>query len=337
MGPHAVQADLIDAGLADAESLFTSPQADAEEQLATRAAWLYYIGNATQAQIAKKLGLTRLRVNRLLALAREEGLVQIQVTGRLAASIALEHELVRRFGLKEAVVVPAPADPSQLRSVIGVAAGQYLGKQLKDGLSIGVGWGRTLRLSLTAVPRRNLRQLSVVSLIGGLTQSSAVNPHETASHLADIVGGQCYYFAGPAFTDTAASRDMLMNQPVMRDVFERGRKIDLGFLSVGELSPSNTMLALKLITREEVASLRAAGAVGDLCSHWINDRGELVNHPLNFRAVGLTPEHLRKVPKVVLVSGGRSKIPVILGAFRARYANAIITDEQTAKLLCEAQ
>ena len=114
------------------------------------------------------------------------------------------------------------------------------------------------------MPHKTYKRLSVVSLIGGLTHSSAVNPHETASHLADIVGGQCYYFAGPAFTDTAETRTMLMNQPMLRDVFERGRMVDLAFLSVGEMSKQSTMARLGLITQDEVQSLIAAGALGEI-------------------------------------------------------------------------
>lgn len=304
-----------------------------EMQLATRAAWLYFIGNSTQAQIAKKLGLTRLRVNRLLAQARELGLVQITVTGRLADCVALEDALCNRFALKEAVVVPSPAEPGQLRQVIAAAAGQYLSRHLRDGISVGVGWGQTLRLSLASVPRKSYNRLSVVSLIGGLTQSSAVNPHETASHLADIIGAQCYYFAGPAFTDTAQARNMLMNQPMLREVFERGRTVDLAFYSTGELSLASTMVSLNLITRAEMQSLLKAGAVGDICSHWLNVRGELVDHSLNSRAVGLPPEYLKPVKDTVLVSGGKSKVEIIHGALVAGYANHLVTDEATARQL----
>lgn len=306
---------------------------DPDEQLATRAAWLYFIGNSTQAQIAKKLGLTRLRVNRLLAYAREQGLVQIQVTGRLAGCVTLEQELVARFGLKDAIVVPSPADAREVRPILAAAAAQYLSQHLHDSMSVGVGWGRTLRLSLASMPRKSYRKLSVVSLIGGLTQSSAVNPHETASHLADIFGAQCYYFAGPAFTDTAESRDMLMNQPMLRDVFERGRSVDLAFFSVGDLAQANTMVSLNLISRDEVMSLQAAGAVGDVCSHWINVDGELVDHPLNSRAVGLPPVHLKGVRESILVSGGKAKVNVIRGALVAGYANRLVTDEVTAAQL----
>jgi DNA-binding transcriptional regulator LsrR (DeoR family) len=312
-------------------TLSHSPVIDPEEQLATRAAWLYFVAGNTQAQIGKALGLTRIRVNRLLAHARRQGLVQVTISGKLSESIALEDRLKSEFGLKDAVVVPATTDSGQLRMVIAAAAGHYLAQQLCDGLSVGVGWGQTLRLSLGSVPHKQFKRLSIVSLIGGLTRSSAVNPHETASHLADIVGGQCYYFAGPAFTDSASTQTVLMNQPLLRDVFERGSKVDLAFLSVGEVSKTCTMARIGLITQDEVASLQKAGAVGDLCSHWLNDQGVLVNHGLNDRAVALPPERLRKVSRVVLVSGGQSKVPMIHGVLRAKYANILVTDETTAR------
>jgi DNA-binding transcriptional regulator LsrR (DeoR family) len=304
---------------------------DPEEQLATRAAWLYFVAENTQAQIGKKLGLTRVRVNRLLAYARKQGLVQVTITGRLASSIKLEDALKSAFDLLDVVVVPSAQEGEKLRAVIAAAAGHYLGQQLRDGMSVGVGWGQTLRHSLRFVPQKTFERLSIVSLIGGLTHSSAVNPHETASHLADIVGGQCYYFAGPAFTDTADTRDVLMNQPMLRDVFERGRTVDLAFLSVGEMSRHSTMARLGLITQAEVDGLIRIGALGDLCSHWLNARGEEVDHPLNARAVALPPEHLRKIPRVVLVSGGKSKIGMIHGVLSAKLANIIVTDETTAR------
>ncbi|RVB47560.1 sugar-binding transcriptional regulator, partial [Mesorhizobium sp. M7A.F.Ca.CA.004.05.1.1] len=38
---------------------------DHESSLATRAAWLHYAGGLTQAQVAKRLGLTSLKAHRL--------------------------------------------------------------------------------------------------------------------------------------------------------------------------------------------------------------------------------------------------------------------------------
>jgi len=95
---------------------------DPDEQLATRAAWLYFVAGLTQAQIGKKLGLNRTRVNRLLAQARDQGLVQINITGRLASCVELEERLRNQYGLEDAVVVPTPPDQALIPQVIATAA-----------------------------------------------------------------------------------------------------------------------------------------------------------------------------------------------------------------------
>ena len=304
---------------------------DPEEQMATRAAWLYFVSGLTQVQIGKRLGINRIRVNRLLAFARDEGLVQINITGRLANCVDLEERLKTYYGLDDAIVVPTPPDQDMVPQVIATAAGAALTERLRDGLSVGVGWGRTLRLSLQSVPRRPLKRLSVVSLLGGLTRGAAMNPHETASHLADLVDAQCYYVAAPALTDTQTTRDILIAQPMLREVFDRGSRVDLAFLSVGELTHTNTMSRVGLVSRTDVEELLAAGAAGDICAHWINDEGHLVDHPLNSRAVALPPDRLRDIPCVMIASGGKAKTPVLRGVLKGGMADVVITDEQTAK------
>lgn len=304
---------------------------DPEEQLATRAAWLYFVAGLTQAQIGKKLGVNRIRVNRLLAFARDEGFVQINITGRLAGCIDLEQRLKARYGLDDAIVVPTPPDQALVPQVIATAAGAALAERLRDGMSVGVGWGRTLRLSLQSVPRRPMKRLSVVSLLGGLTRGAAMNPHETASHLADLLDAQCYYVAAPALTDTSSTRDVLIAQPMLREVFEKGRRVDLAFLSVGELSTTNTMSRVGLLSRVEAEELSRAGAVGDICAHWINDEGRLVDHPLNSRVVALSPECLRDIPCVMIASGGRAKTAALRAVLKGGMTNVVITDEQAAK------
>jgi DNA-binding transcriptional regulator LsrR (DeoR family) len=306
---------------------------DHEEQVATRAAWLYFVAGLTQAQVGKKLGLNRTRVNRLLAQARDQGLVQINITGRLASCVELEERLKRQYGLQDAIVVPTPPDEELIPQVIATAAAAALSARLRDGMSVGVGWGRTLRLSIQSVPRRQMKRLSVVSLLGGLTLGSAMNPHETASHLADLVGAQCYYVAAPALTDTESTRDLLFAQPMLHEIFERGAKVDLAFLSVGELTPSCTMTRVGLVTRAEVDTLLAAGAVGDICAHWIDDQGRLVDHPLNSRVVALSPERLKDIPCVMIASGGRTKSQALRGVMKGGMCDVVITDEQTAKTI----
>jgi DNA-binding transcriptional regulator LsrR (DeoR family) len=73
--------------------------------------------------------------------------------------------------------------------------------------------------------------------------------------------------------------------------------------------------------------------VGDLCAHWIDREGHLVDHPLNSRVVALPPEKLRDIPCVVIASGGRAKVQALRGVLKGGMCNVIVTDEQTARAI----
>ena len=300
-----------------------------EELLMSRAAWAYYVEGLTQDEIARKFDLNRIRINRVLAQARERGIVQVRVNAPL--SLQLEAGLERKFALKRALVVPTPDDRSRIPQSIAAAAGPFLSERLKEGMSIGVGWGRTLRLSVAAMEPRALTALSIVSLLGGLTQGSVMNTYETASRLADLYSANCFYIAAPAFADSETIADILRNQSSVRDAFEHARNIDVAFISVGSISDDSTMRRLRLITEADTKSLTAAGAVGDLCAFFIDTKGRVVDHPINRRVLALQIDDLRRVPMVILASGGDDKLDVLRAALSIGVVSVLVTDERTAE------
>lgn len=77
------------------------------QQTRARVAWLYFIGGMTQQEIADQLGLTRLRVNKILGQIRTDGSVVVDIRLPMADCIDLEHKLKERFGLEGACVTPS--------------------------------------------------------------------------------------------------------------------------------------------------------------------------------------------------------------------------------------
>src|SRR6185312_4522201 len=128
---------------------------DTEEELQARVAWHYYVGNMTQQEIAQLLGTNRVRVNRLLAASRESGLVRITINSRIAPCVALEEQLVEQFNLQAAVVVPTGATYEATMAALGIGAADYLTQHIAAGHTIGLGWGRTIRAVLRALPQRS--------------------------------------------------------------------------------------------------------------------------------------------------------------------------------------
>jgi len=309
----------------------TARETVASPDLRVRAAWLYYVEDMTQEQIARFMNISRAKVIRLLASARDNGIVRIRIEDRASEQIALERNLVAAFGLADAIVVPAPAAATAITTVVGHAAGTYLTDQMKDGMSLGVGWGATLHMSLKALGGQPCERLSVVSLLGGMTHSRAVNPSAVARRIADAFGADCYQLTAPVMVADETVRAALWSEPGLRELLERARRVDLALVSVGDVSEEATLFREGILPLSALASLQAAGAVGDVLCHFIDAEGNVVDHPVNRRVVAVDLEDLRRVPRVVVAAGGRRKVAAIRAALKATGAGVLITEESAAR------
>ena len=91
----------------------------------TRIAYYYYEAGQTQDQIAQRLGISRQRVNRILAECIERGIVRITVDRSPEEYFASESALEDKYRLK-AVRLAHSLGADQLYGNLGVVAGQYL-------------------------------------------------------------------------------------------------------------------------------------------------------------------------------------------------------------------
>jgi DNA-binding transcriptional regulator LsrR (DeoR family) len=311
---------------------------DRELNLKTRVAWLYHMESLTQEAIAEKLEISRARVLKILAQCRQDGTVQIRVTSRLSSCVALERRLEERFGISQACVIPTPNDEEQLPHLIGMTAGAYLSDALRDGMTVGLGWGRTLQASINAIAPRPLRGLTVVSLLGALTRASGLNPSEFAWRFADLFGAESYMLSAPVFAPDERIKKALFQHGGIEEVLIRARHLDMAIVGAGDFSPSATILRYGLLSKSEIDDLQQRGAVGDVLCHFYDRKGDLLDHPVNSRVMAINPLELRRAPKLVLASGGWRKVTSILAAIRLLRPTVFITDEGAAEgLLARAQ
>ncbi|QRM29078.1 sugar-binding transcriptional regulator [Microvirga sp. VF16] len=305
----------------------------ADNPLETRVAWLYFMEGMTQADIAEKLGMTRLRVNRMLVEARTSGLVSIALNSRFATCVELEQILIREFDMKDAVIVPTPDNPDLIPVLLGQAAGEYLSNFLETNRvkGLGLGWGATLRETIRNTRLGRYPDLCINSMMGGLTHGLELNTFETASSLANRLNAECQYLAAPIYAGSPESRDIILAQDVFRETFERISSNDVAVLSIGDLSLRSLLIRYGLPRDVTTDELVALGAVGDILGQFYDAEGRVIDHPLNLRAIALPLSELSRIPTVVLASGGQNKIPAIAAAMKARLASVIICDEETAK------
>ena len=298
-----------------------------------RIAWMYYVEGLTQNEIAEKLGIGRVTVVRNINEALKQREVKIWIEGEIAECFQLEEQLKQAFGLRDAVVVPEPSNAALVTKSIGVAAGMYITDSLTDDMSIGVGWGATLYESLQTLTPRELENVQVVSLLGGIVQARRYNPSEFAWQFARIVGADCYLLTAPAVVDSAETKKALIERCGLHDVLRRAQRIDMALLSVGTMAPDSTAFRFGFTSEEERSALIKLGAVGDLLLNFYDSSGTLVGHPINQRVMSIPLEQLRGVPLRVIASGGQAKVEPILGAIKLVNCNVLITNEATAREL----
>lgn len=296
-----------------------------------KAAWFYYVEGKTQEQIAHYLGVSRLKVLRMLAACKEEGLVKISIESPIADQVLLEREIEKHYGLRECIVVPAAINDADTSRMIGHAAGQYITASVKDGSRIGVGWGATLDESLRSVTPCQTTNVSVISLLGSLVRSASINPSVFAWRMANIFGAESYQLTSPVYVSNRRVRDSLWREPQLMELRERTKTLHVAIVGVGAVDDSSTIFRHGILPMEAVAGLKKAHAVADVLGQFIDKDGKLINHEANERVMAIDLAILRKTPEVAIVAGGKRKIKAILAALQATQASTLITDMGAAE------
>lgn len=309
-------------------------QSSLETGLATRAAWLSYIGGYRQEDIAERLGVSRVKVNRLIALAHRRGLVRVMVEGSDAHCVALEAAIATAYGL-DFCAVAADLDEGELPlRTLAAAGARFLARAIETSKIdiIGIGHGRTLAAVVETLPRLARTDVRFVSLLGSLTRHAAANPFDVVHRIAQTTGCESYFMPVPFFANSVADKQVLMAQKSLKDVFDLALRAQLYVVGIGEVGTKAHMVETSMITASELAEVERAGAVGEMLGHFVDARGRPVAAPVNERALGLRIEDLRG-KEVVAIAGGQGKARAIDAVLHAGVATGLITDEATAERL----
>jgi DNA-binding transcriptional regulator LsrR (DeoR family) len=318
----------------------TTIPSDDELRLLVKVSRFYYEDGLNQDTIKDRLGLSRSKVSRLMAQARETGIVQISVISPEQLYLDLEKQLEERFGLQEALVVEAqPGDPQDVVSrAVGSGAAAFLTRALEPRSTVGFAWGSTLRYMAMALSPQRFPDVQLVQIIGGLGQPEAeVHATELCRSVSRSLGCRLTLLPVPGIVADQRTRRALLSDVHVQRAVEAFDHLDLAVVGVGAPTmDSVTMRDGSIISRAELDDLLARGAVGDIALRYFDREGRCVESEINDRIIGITLEQLKRGPRVVAVSGGPQKVPAIRAALRGGLIDVLVTDSVTAGRLLEA-
>ncbi|TCQ11609.1 DNA-binding transcriptional regulator LsrR (DeoR family) [Rhizobium sp. PP-F2F-G36] len=311
---------------------------DPEESLATRAAWLHYVGGMTQAAVAKMLGLPSVKTHRMIARAVADGMVKVTIDGDIVECVDLEARLAERYGLQYCEVAPDMREEGLPLRALAYAGAAYLRREIERGehRMIGLGHGRTLAAAVRHMPRLSASTVSFVSLLGGVTRNYAINPHDVMHQIAEKTGATAYVMPVPFFANTAEDREVLLAQRGVGEVFALAEGADLKFVGIGTVEPAAQLVASGMIEPREIREISGNGAVGELLGHFFDARGRLLETMLTARTLSVS-FHSAKADRIVAIAGGPGKVEAIRAVLTSRRLSGLITDERTAQALLDVE
>jgi DNA-binding transcriptional regulator LsrR (DeoR family) len=313
------------------------PRVD-ELRMIARVARMYYEWDLRQSEIANQLGLSQATVSRLLNRSIKEGIIRISVNLPNGVYTELEENLVKKFGLRDAIVVDSLDDNEKLiQRDLGAATAYYLESAIRPNEVIGISsWSETLLAlvdALHSTPRKP--GIKIVQILGGIGNPAA-EAHATrlTSRMAQLVSGEAVYLPVSGILATEAARDILVADEVAQQAVRLFDQVTTALVGIGAIEPSPLLAQSgNIFAPQELELLRRANAVGDILLRFFDQNGNLVETGLEKRVISMSLEQLSKVARAIGVAGGSRKYTAILGALRGHWINILVTDHFTAQRL----
>ncbi|MFC8181736.1 sugar-binding transcriptional regulator [Rhodococcus sp. NPDC057297] len=312
---------------------------DEQSRLMVKIARMYHERGLKQAEIAHELHITQARVSRLLRRAVQSGVVSTVVVSPPGVHTELEEKLENRFGLAEAVVVDTmSSDERDVAQNLGAAAAGYLESTLLGNEVVGISsWSANLLATATFMrSASNPVVTDVVQLVGGVGDPRVqVEANRLLTTFAHATGATPIFLPAPGLLGSAAAQRSLMSDPAVENVSKRWSELTTALVGIGALEPSPLLASSgNGIAVEDQKTLRALGAVGDICLRFFDKDGVLVAPEMDERVIGIRPDQLLAVPRRIAVAGGTRKLGALRGVLLGGWVTVLITDLAAAQELC---
>lgn len=298
-------------------------------------AWLYYIKNLTQGDIAKRLNISRPTVISYLRQAKDREIVCVKISGEHFRINALADALCETFGLESALVVPDGGlrGEALVREVCEAAA-QMLPDFIAPGDQLGVSWGQTVWFVSESVPVWPVEGLTVRQLIGSMANPLLPTSESCSTEIARRLSAACVNLNAPAVCTSADLARMLRAEPIIEEQLANLTLCNKALYSLSPCTHDSHVVQFKIATGADMDAYVAKGAIGIIAGRFIDRDGAPVLGALDDRLIGADHDALRRM-KGMLVVSGLHKLEPTIAALRGGYVDVMAVDTVLAQALID--
>ena len=300
--------------------------------LSKKCAWLYYISNLNQSQIAKKIGLSKMRVHRLITFADKNGFVKTFVEGGFDKTLKYEKLLKEKYQIDICELIPNDKDDGSIE-MLGAAGARFIMNQISENniTEFGIGTGNTLNAIAKWLPKTNMK-IDFISLNGSLTSHNSIQTETGINQLAHKTKGDCYNIGVPLILESVEQKKNLEQIKFIKEIIIKANNTKIKITGVGGLFETSQIVKSKIFSLKSINELKKAGAVGEVAGNFFDKNGNLITNKETKKIFSASINSFKK-STTVLIAGGKNKVDQIKSVLKSGLFTGLITDEETAKYL----
>lgn len=294
---------------------------------------LFYYKGMSQKEISSMLGISRPQVSRIIAIANEKKLVTIHLNHENILENDLQNKIKDKYGVEALVFDTEDTAGNQQYRLLAEKCADYLSIEIKDGDTVGVMAGRTIRHLADSIPLSRHHGLKFVPLCGEYsTDGTEWYSNIIAQKMASRSGGKYWFFNAPHVLKNAKAKSILMEEPYIKEMFDLISRCDICLVGIGGAMAESTGIRASQLSEDDIRKLSEMNAKANICSTYLDEEGRVVDTELSDRILGASILDIQK-SRIFALACGNEKVEAIRAVLKSKLIDVLVTSIDTAQNL----
>lgn len=311
--------------------------------LVIKVAYLYYIENKPQNEIAGMLGISITTVSRLLNKAKEDKIVEFVIRDPYIECIRLEEKLRDRFHLKDIIIAPSVNSEDGIDSAIAednakklvaMEGARYLQRVIKENDVLGITWGSTVYHMINYLNPSQKVNAKFVTLHGSIACcENELDVRTLVSRMAKAFSGENYYLLTDALMSSSEATRIMREEKNNQRVFSMFDHINIAVSGIGSFYPTerSVLASPDFLSSEDLDELKRQNVVGDIALRFFDHNGKECRTSLADRMITIDMEKFKNIDCKISLVSGISKANTVLSALKGGLVDVLILDYSLAQ------
>ena len=309
--------------------------------LVLKAAYLYYIDNKSQNEIAKQLKISVATVSRLLKRAKKEKIVEFVIRDPYVECIHLEKALKEKFDLEDVIIAPGiqtGIDPvaieeedmeEEVKKLVALEGARYIQRIIKENDVLGITWGSTVHHLINYLNPAQKVNATFVTLHGSIACcDDELDVRPLVEGISRAFSGTKYPLLTEALMSTSEAAAIIKGERNVERILNMFDEIDIAIAGIGSMYPEMRSILGKpeFMSAADLANLQNQRCAGDIALRFFDLDGKECATDLKDRMISIDFEGFKKIKKKIVVASGLHKAQTLLAALKGGLIDVLIID-----------